>query len=114
MYLAGRTLFFNINLRIRQWYTSSPLYAPGTTQSVGMVCACLFRVTALLILLLSDTDQNDLLLFSHRNCFFTLNAKNKFIDQVNYSFGGGAMTCYQSKMQLPFQVGSPAANITSL
>lgn len=31
-----------------------------------------------------------------RTCFFTasaLNAKNKFIDQVNYSFGGGGMTC---------------------
>ena len=29
-------------------------------------------------------------------CFFTassLNAKNKFIDQANYSFGGGAMSC---------------------
>ena len=43
-----------------------------------------------------------------RECFFTassLNAKNKFIDQINYSFGPGAMSCgFESNNHVAFFV----------
>ena len=71
---------------------------------------CGVRYSPSLLYTLDDTHAcicvNYPVTYYCRLCFFTassLNAKNKFIDQINYSFGGGAMSCgFESNNHVAF------------